>query len=461
MHPVFSTPKTAIDALYAAERQRFCTANPASQTLATRAKMHLYGGVPMHWMKDWSTPFALFVNHAQGARFTDVDQHEYVDFCLGDTGAMFGHAPAAIAHAITEQAHRGYTTMLPSEDAVWVSEELHRRFGLPFWQVATTATDANRSVIRWARAATGRPTLLVFDGCYHGTVDDCMVRLKDGRTVHRPGLVGQVHDMSLHTRVVEFNDLGALEQALKPGDVAAILCEPAMTNIGMVLPDKNFHTHMRALSRRYGTLLIIDETHTISTGPGGYTQAHGLEPDMFVLGKPIAGGIPCSVYGFTAEVAAAITQARAKDHATEGHSHSGMGTTLSANAFAMHAMRANLSTVMTQAAYAHMIPLAEILAKRLKAVITRHGAPWSITQIGARVEFQFCATPPRTGREAEHAFNDELERCIHLYLLNRGVMITPFHNMMLICPDTTETDVDRLADTLDACLTDLSALAKA
>ena len=463
MHPVFSAPKTAIDALYAAECQRFCVANPASQTLAARAEMHLYGGVPMHWMKDWSTPFALFVNHAQGARFTDVDSHEYVDFCLGDTGAMFGHAPAAIAQAITEQAHRGYTTMLPSEDAVWVGEELHRRFGLPFWQVATTATDANRSVIRWARAATSRPTLLVFDGCYHGTVDDCMVRLKDGRTVHRSGLVGQVHDLTLHTRVVEFNDVAALEQALKPGDVAAILCEPAMTNIGMVLPDENFHAHMRALSRRYGALLIIDETHTISTGPGGYTRAYDLEPDMFVLGKPIAGGIPCSVYGFTAEVAAAITQARAKGNAAEGegHGHSGMGTTLSANAFAMHAMRANLTSVMTEAAYAHMIPLAETLAKRLRAIIARHGAPWSITQIGARVEFQFCATPPRTGREAEHAFNDVLERCIHLYLLNRGVMITPFHNMMLICPHTTEVDVDRLIDALDACLTDLSALAKA
>lgn len=461
MSPVFSVPHAAIDALYANECRRFATANPKSTRLAERAGQHLYGGVPMHWMADWSTPFPLFVDNAQGAHFTDADGNDYVDFCLGDTGAMFGHAPEAVANAIAEQARKGYTTMLPSEDAAWVGAELHRRFGLPYWQMATTATDANRAAIRWARAATGRPFILVFDGCYHGTVDDTMVRLKNGQTVHRPGLVGQIHDMTRYTRVVEFNNLDALERALAEGDVAAVLCEPAMTNIGMVLPDEGFHARLRELTRRAQTLLIIDETHTISTGPGGYTKAHGLEPDIFVLGKPIAGGLPCSVYGFSADVAAAINKARSEKTQTDanepGHGHSGMGTTLSANAFTMHAMRANLDSVMTEAAYDYIIPLAEVLAERLGAVFARHKAPWCVTQIGARVEFQFSAQPPRTGREAEQSFNDRLERCIHLYLLNRGVMITPFHNMMLVCPDTTLSDVERLTEILDACLAELSS----
>lgn len=464
MHNDLAIKDATIAAIYNTEANNFTAANPVSAKLALRGKKHLYGGVPMHWMSDWSTPFPLFVKQAKGASFSDVDGHHYKDFCLGDTGAMFGHAPNEVAKAVAEQAGKGYTTMLPSEDAVWVGEELYKRFGLPYWQVATTATDANRSAIRWARAATGRKVIVVFDGCYHGTVDDCMVRLHDGKTVHRPGLVGQVHDMTIHTRVVEFNDLAALEAALMPNDVAAILCEPAMTNIGMVLPDAGFHQKMREISRRHDTLLIIDETHTISTGPGGYTKAYGLEPDFFVLGKPIAGGIACSVYGFSEQVATAITNARANENKSRipglGHGHSGMGTTLSANAFAMHAMRANLTSVMTSSAYEYMIPLAEKLADGLKAIFANHGAPWCVTQIGARVEFQFCPVQPRTGREAENSFNEGLERSIHIYLLNRGIMITPFHNMMLVCPDTTAADIDALVETMDKFLNHLSKLPK-
>ncbi|MEZ5801028.1 MAG: aspartate aminotransferase family protein [Nitratireductor sp.] len=396
------------------ERSLFTTTNPKSGILATQAEKHLYGGVPMHWMADWSTPYPLFVASASDASITDVDGNTRFDFCLGDTGAMFGHSPEPVAQAIREQAGNGYTTMLPGEDAVVVAGELASRFGLPFWQVAATATDANRAVIRWARAVTKRPVLLVFDGCYHGTVDDCMVRLKDGRTVARPGLVGQVTDYSKTTRVVEFNDLAALEAVLEQGDVAALLCEPAMTNIGMVMPDPGFHDAIRSLTRKHGTLLIIDETHTISTGPGGYTKAHGLEPDFLVMGKPVAGGIPACVYGFTAQMADAMNRSREAVSHGDGHGHSGIGTTLSANAFAMHAMRANLTEVMTEAAYGHMTALAETLAATLREVISRHGVDWCVTQIGARVEFQFCPTPPRTGREAEAAFNDPLERAIHL-----------------------------------------------
>jgi glutamate-1-semialdehyde 2,1-aminomutase len=438
---------SAIAHVASRERTRFATANPKSSRLAAEAKRSLFGGVPMHWMADWPTPFPLFVAEARGARFKDVDGHEYLDCCLGDTGAMFGHAPSPVAAAIQKQATRGYTTMLPSEDAVWLGNELKRRFGLPYWQVAATATDANRYALRWARAVTGRAKILVFDGCYHGTVEETMVRLKNGKTVPRPGQLGAALDVATTTRVVEFNDTVALEHALKDQDIAAVLAEPAMTNIGMVLPDPGFHEALRDLTRETGTLLIIDETHTISTGPGGYTRAFNLEPDIFVLGKPIAGGIPCAVFGVTADVAERMERARA-NAAIDGHGHSGMGTTLSANAFAMHAMRANLESVMTKEAFAHMIPLAERLRAGLERVIAAKALPWSVTQIGARCEFQFCTKLPRNGRQAEAAFHDALEKCIHLALLNRGVMITPFHNMTLICPDTQAADVDRLVAAL-------------
>jgi glutamate-1-semialdehyde 2,1-aminomutase len=430
----------AAGAIHQRETEQYRRARPRSGALAAKTREHFLYGVPMHWMADWPTPEPLFIDSARGVTLTDVDGHEYIDFCLGDTGAMFGHSPPAVAAAIARQAARGMTVMLPTEDAAFVGEELSRRFGLPFWQITATATDANRAVVRWVRAVTGRKTIVVFNGCYHGTVDDAMVRLRNGRTVARGGLVGQVYDLAQYSRVVEFNDLPALEAALRGGDVAAVLTEPALTNCGMVLPEPGFHADLRALTRRHGTLLIIDETHTISTGHGGYTQRFGLEPDFFVLGKPIAGGLPCAVYGFTAAMAERMLASRP----SVPHGHSGIGTTLSANPLQLHAMRANLEQVMTDAAYAHMIPLAESLADGLRNIFTEAPLPWSVTQIGSRCEFQFCATPPRNGSEAEAAMDPLLEETIHLYLLNRGIIITPFHNMMLVAPDTTPAHVEKL-----------------
>lgn len=449
----------AVETFAAREREHFLQRNPKSVELAKRARKSLFGGVPMHWMSDWSMPSSLFVSRAKGARFHDVDGHEYIDFCLGDTGSMFGHSPEPIARAIAEQGANGLTTMLPGEDAIIAGELLAERFGLPFWQVATTATDANRFVIRWARAITNRKVLLVFDGCYHGTVDDVMVRCKEGRTVHRGGLIGQARNLAKTSRAVPFNDVAALEAALAQGDVAAILCEPAMTNIGMVLPEPGFMDKVRELSKQYGSLLIIDETHTISTGPGGCTRAWNLKPDFITLGKPIAGGVPCSVYGCSHEMAQAMRLAQ--QHASEtssGHGHSGMGTTLSANALAMRCMRVNLEQVMTPAAYDHMLPLAARLADGLRGLISKHGLNWSVTELGARCEFQFCATSPKTGAEAEAAFHDSLQMALHLYLINRGILITPFHNMTLCTPQTTPADVDTLIATLDEGLTELLAI---
>lgn len=442
----------ALDRMLAAEQDRFRAANPRSAALGAAARRHWHRGVPFHWMLDWGTPFPLYADRAAGAELWDVDGHRYDDFCLGDTGAMFGHSPPPVARAIARQAERGLTMMLGTEDAPAVADALAQRFGLPFWQVTSTASEANRAVIRWCRAITARKTLLVFNGCYHGAVDDVFVDLRNGVAEMRRSLVGQVYDVRAHTRVIEFNDLAALEAALAPGDVAALLMEPAMTNVGMVLPEPGFLEAVRELTARHGTLLVFDETHTISSGHGGHTRAFGPEPDLFVLGKPVGGGVPCAVYGFTADVAARMEAAR--EHGEKGHS--GIGTTLSANALTLAAMRACLTEVMTPAAYAHMLPLAENLAGQLRAVVARHGLPWPVMQVGARVEFLCADSLPRNGTEARAASNGALEHAIHLYLTNRGLLIAPFHNMMLVCPSTTDEQVGRLAATLDQCLEDLT-----
>ena len=431
-----------------AEREAFVHANPRSAALARRAQEHLLFGVPLHWMHDWGTPFALHVGRAQGAEVIDADGHTRIDFCLGDTGAMFGHAPEPVARALRDQAGRGYTTMLATADAAAVGELLSERFGLPFWQFAMSATDSNRYTVRWIRAATGRKKILVFNGCYHGTIEDVFVDLVDGRPVQRDSLLGQVHDLTEHTVVVEFNDLAALEAALASGDVACVLAEPVMTNIGMVLPEPGYWEQAQHIIRRHGTLLVMDETHTISTGPGGYARAHGITPDALVLGKPVGGGVPCAVYGMSAELATRAV--RAKQDAPPGHS--GIGTTLTGNMLAMAAMRASLAEVMTPAAYEHMLALAERLADGIRQLIARHQLPWCVTQVGARTEFQFCPMPPRNGSEAGHILDPELEHLIHLGLLNRGVMITPFHNMMLVSPASTLEQVAQLLGALDEVL---------
>lgn len=438
------------------EREHFAAANPKSKRLSDAARAHLYGGVPMHWMSEWSSPFPLFVESAGGAHFTDVDGHTYADFCLGDTGAMFGHSPEPVAAAVRGQSRQGYTTMLPSEDAVHVGRLLAERFGLPYWQMTTTASDANRSVIKWARGVTGRKYMLVFDGCYHGMVDDTMVRSgSPGATAWR-GLIGQDEGAMSATRVVEFNDRDALKNALESEDVAAVLFEPAMTNVGMVLPLPGYLEELWSLARAHGTLLIADETHTISTGPGGYCGAFDLKPDMYVLGKMVAGGIPCAVYGMSEAVALRMAELqRAKDEESGGEGHTGIGTTLSGNAFTMHLMRANLEQVMTEDAYARMIALAVTLAEGLAAIIEEHKMRWSITQLGARVELQYCEQPPCTGREAEAAYDPPLQRYMHLYLLNRGTMLTPFHNMMLICPQLEAGDVRHLLMNYESCIREL------
>ena len=448
--PVISDAQ--LEAFTAAERERFVAANPRSLALGAGAREHFLFGVPMHWMRDWPTPTPLFIDSAAGAGLVSADGQRIVDFCLGDTGAMFGHSPAPIARVLAEQGARGLTAMLPAAETPEVGRLLAERFGLPFWQLAATASDANRFVLRWARAITGRDIILVFNGCYHGTVDDTLVDLvQEGRqraTRMRASLLGQVQDLTGTTRVVEFNDIEALREALADRRVACVLTEPVLTNIGMVLPDPGFLEAVQQAARDAGSLFILDETHTISCGPGGYAREHGLAPDILVLGKPIAGGTPAAVYGFSAEVAARMAQAKAD--APPGHS--GIGTTLTAGLLTMRLMHAMLTEVMTPAAHAHMTALAERIAAGLRGVIDRHALPWSVTQIGARCEYQFCATPPRNGSEAESAMRPALESALHLALLNRGVLLTPFHNMVLVSPEHGAEDVARLIAAFDATL---------
>jgi glutamate-1-semialdehyde 2,1-aminomutase len=440
------------------EQATFCDRTPQSAALYERSRDKLYNGVPMPWMSDWPNPHPFYIQEAIGNRLTDVDGNMYVDFCLGDTGAMFGHSPEATVEAVDRQVRRGITTMLPTEDSIWVAEELQRRFGLPFWQIAMTATDANRFVLRLCRALTKRPKVLVFNGCYHGSLDECLIELDaKGKVVKR-----SKHDVNpaclaeSFVRVVEFNDLEALERELAFQDVACVLTEPVMTNCGMILPAEGFLEQLRTLTRKYGSYLVIDETHTLSTGIGGYTSEFRLDPDFFTFGKSVGGGIPVAGYGFTEDIAEAMSASFGLEKES---SPMGIGGTLSANAFAVNAMRHTLEKVATKEAYDHMISLANQIADGLEKNIAGTGVPWSVTRCGARVELQFMPRTPINGSEAKGALFWDLIWYTHLYLLNRGLLITPFHNMMLISPVTTSEDVDRLVKEWGNCTTELASLA--
>lgn len=435
------------------EEERFVSDHPRSRELAGRAREHLLAGVPMHWMAKWPGGFPLFVAEARGSRFVDVDGVEYVDLCLGDTGAMSGHAPAPTLAAIERQASRGITTMLPVEDAIWVGGELARRFGLGRWQFALTATDANRFSIRLARHVTGRPKVLVFNWCYHGTVDETFATLRDGRVGPRRGNLGPPVDPAETTLVVEWNDVDALAAALAAQDVAVVLAEPALTNIGIVHPEPGFHDALRELTRAHGTLLAIDETHTICCGPGGFTGANGLAPDIVTLGKPIAGGIPAAVYGFTDELGERVAASIELEDVDVG----GVGGTLAGNALSIAAMRATLAEVLTEEAFARMIPLAERWTAGVEAGIAESGLPWHVTRLGCRAEYLFGPDRPRSGSEAHDAGDAALERYMHLHALNRGILLTPFHNMALMSPATTEADVDRHTEVFREAVLELAA----
>lgn len=420
------------------EQRHFVDFHPKSQALADAAKTHMLAGVPMSWMVRWAGGFPIFVREGHGAHFTDVDGHTYLDLCLGDTGAMAGHAPEAAVQAVAQRAGIGSTFMLPTEDALWVSAEMAQRFRLPYWQFALTATDANRFAIRLARAITQRPLICVFNWCYHGTVDETFITLQDGQPAPRSGNLGMPVHPSLTTRVIEFNDVDALQAALVSQDVACVLAEPAMTNIGIVHPDAGYHDALREITRKTGTLLIIDETHTICCGEGGFTRLHGLQPDMLTIGKPIAGGIPAAAYGVSEAVAERIRNVTSIDDSDV----SGIGGTLAGNALSLAAMRATLEHVLTAEAFEKTIPLAKRWVDGVQTVIDEFDLPWHVTQLGCRAEYWFIEHAPRNGADAAARVDVALDRYMHLAALNRGILLTPFHNMALIAPATTADDIN-------------------
>lgn len=432
--------KSAIDAYRTRQEAAFIAARPRSRAALDAGESAWLDGVPMHWMRDWPSPFPLVVKKAQGAKLTDIDGHRLDDFCLGDTGSMFGHAPPAVTRAIRRQARRGLTYMLPSKAALRAGALMSARFGDFVWQVTLSATDANRNALRVARAVTGRRKVLVFNGCYHGTLEDTMVTLDAGQTVARAGLVGQGFDLAEGAVCVEFNDLDAVAACLAAGDVAAIMTEPVMTNSCMVLPQDGFLDGLRRLADAHGTLLIIDETHTQSTGYGGYTGTYGLRPDIFVIGKCVAGGMPAALWGMTGAVAKGFN---AYDAARPA-GHSGMGTTLAGNPMQFACLEATLSEVATPAAFAHMEAGAQRLQTGLDKAIAQAAIPWHVVRVGARVEFICAPGPLHNGTEAAAAHHPVVEGAVHLGLLNKGCLIAPFHNMMLVSPVTTDRQIDRL-----------------
>ena len=446
--------RARLQSLMQREQKKFVDERPKSKALFERARKSLLAGVPMNWMAKWAGAFPPFVREAQGAHFFDVDGHRYTDFCLGDTGAMTGHSPFSTVKAAEEQMRRGITLMLPGEDSIVVAEELQKRFNLPYWQFALTATDANRFSIRLARQITGRPKILVFNWCYHGTVDETFITLEaSGGAGPRPGNIGPPVNPAVTTKVVEFNDIDALEAALHSDDVACVLAEPAMTNVGIVHPQAGYHKALRELTREHGTLLIIDETHTICAGPGGFTRAENLEPDVLVFGKAIGAGIPGAAYGFSQDVADRIVAKQELENCDVG----GIGGTLAGNALSLAAMRATLTKVLTKEAFERMIPLAERWTAGVAKAIKDAGLPWHVTRLGCRAEYLFAAQEPVNGSQAHDAMDFELERFLHLYAMNRGILLTPFHNMALMSPQTENDDVDRHTKVFREAVRELAA----
>ncbi|HVB41270.1 MAG TPA: transaminase [Streptosporangiaceae bacterium] len=453
---------TAIDTdrlgeLIRRERTQYALKHQASARAFERAGEHLLGGVPMTWMRMWSGGFPLYLSTARGARLTDIDGNIFTDFCLGDTGAMAGHSPGPVQAAVTQRFGElgGATTMLPTEDASWVAAELTRRFGPTHWSFTLTATDANRWALRVARQLTGRPKVAVFSFCYHGSVDESLIVMTPDGPRSRPGNTGAPVDPAVTTRVVEFNDAAGLERELAHGDVAAVLMEPAMTNMGIVLPEPGFLAAVRELTRAHGSLLINDETHTFSAGPGGCTRAWDLDPDIVTIGKSIGGGIPSGAYGLSAALAERIISDDSADLVDTG----GVGGTLAGNALSVAAMRATLEHVLTDDAFTVMTGLADRFTAGVREVIETRRLPWNIVRLGARAEYRFCPQPPRTGGESHAAADSTLDEYLHLFLANRGVLITPFHNMALMCPATTIVDVDTHTALFTAAVDALTKLA--
>jgi len=454
-HRLRTVDRGRLPALIAREQDTFAANNPKSLDLFQEARATLLAGVPMTWMASWPGGYPLTFDQAHGNRVTDVDGHTYIDFCLGDTGAMTGHSPEPVVRAVRERLERkgGATTMLPTADSTVVGAQLQQRFGLPFWSFTLSATDANRFVLRMLRQITKRPFILVYSECYHGSVDETVVKLDPGtgKTVRKPGNVGPDVDPTLTSKCVEFNDVEGLRAALAPRDVACVLLEPAMTNIGIVPPAPGYLAKLEEICHETGTLIIYDETHTFSAGTGGCTRAWGLHPDAVTLGKALGAGIPIGAFGLSAAVAERVLGDPEADLVSEG----GVGGTLAGNALSAAAARATLEHVLTEENFATMIALSTRFTEGVQATLDRQRIPWCIVQLGARAEYRFCPEVPINGGVSFAANDFDLDEYLHTYMANRGILMTPFHNMALMCPDTITADVDRHTEVFAQAVDDL------
>jgi len=436
------------------EDARFHAAHPKSLALLERARGSMPNGVPMQWFfSSYSHP-AMFVAEGRGSRFTDVDGHEYADFNIADMSMFCGYAPEPIVRAVSERVAGGSQFLLPDETAIWVAEELARRWRLPKWQFTLSASQANVEVIRVARVSTGRNTTLLFDGKYHGHFDQALVELRDGELV--PEELGLPADVTRQTRVIPWNDPDALARALEPRDVAVVLAEPAMTNNhGLILPQSGYHERLREITRATGTLLAFDETHTLVCGPGGLVDRWGLEPDIVSLGKSIAGGIPIGAYGMTEEVAEVFERGDHPDDREEEPTVA-TGGTLFANALTMAAAKAALGQVLTDEAYEHTAALGSRLADGLGAAVRTAGLPWSTHRLFARSGTTFAPSLPRNANEARATEDRLLTNLVRVYLANRGVWeAIPGAGPTVPVP-ATEEDVDRYVTAFGELLAELT-----
>jgi glutamate-1-semialdehyde 2,1-aminomutase len=401
------------------EDTRFHAARPRSLALWQRAQAVMPNGVPMAWHRSSYHHLPLWVSEGRGARFTDVDGHSYSDFNIADMSMFCGYAPGPVVRAVAECMARGNQFLLPNEDAIVVSEELGRRYGLPKWQYTLSATQANIEVLRVARVVTGRDKLLVFDGKYHGHFDQALVEpAADGSLVAEES--GLPQDVTAHTVVVPFNDDAALAQALRRGDIALVLTEPALTNnFGLILPDPGFHARLRQLCFETGTLLALDETHTQVVGPGGLIRQWSLEPDFVSAGKSIAAGVPFGAWGMTDHIARYLNQEKGPDG--ERINLVAIGGTLFGNALSMAAARATMLEVLTPDAYANTQRLGTRLAEGMRTAVGKAGLPWHIHHLGPRSGYTFRETPVRNADEARACQDPLLARLIRVWLANRGV----------------------------------------
>lgn len=435
--------------MLARETGRFAELRPRGTRLLHDARRSMPLGVPMNWMSSAYEHPPVFVDAGSGASFTDVDGNSYVDFNLADTSMFTGYGVPRLVRVAAERVAAGSQFLLPTEDAIEVSEQLAGRFGLPKWQYTSSATQANSEAIRVARTVTGRNDVVMFDGKYHGHADELLAEA--GGDGVKPLGRGVPRDATRHVRIVPYNDLEALERALADGEVACVLAEAAITNCGVVMPADGFHTGLRELVSEAGSLLVLDETHTLVAGPGGLTGRWGLDPDVLVAGKSASGGIPLGCYGMKDEVAAVLD-----DPSLAWDQGVATGGTLFGNALSMAAARVTLAEVLTDDAYESAAALGARLADGIESAARAHGLEWRAHRLFNRSGYTHAPELPGNAEEARATFDTDVYNLQRLYMANRGVWDAMDSAGPACGIQHSDADVDRYLEVLDAFLAEVA-----